>query len=97
MKVFTKACLGIAVAAATAQLAYAQEQNSTEVAATTQIEEVRVTGSRIVRKDYTSSSPVATLDAEVIEGFVAVTVEEQLNAMPQFIAGNSSSTIAIGG
>jgi len=61
------------------------------------LEEVMVTGSRIVRKDYSSSSPVATLGAETIESFGSVTVEESLNAMPQFIAGNSSATLGING
>ena len=75
--------------------AYAQDTSSDSDEGV--VEEIRVTGSRIVRKDYASSSPVVTIDNEDVNSFGAVTVEETLNNMPQFIAGSSSSTIAIGG
>lgn len=94
MKIISKTKLALAVALASSSLSYGQSNpaNGEQV-----LEEILITGSRIVRKDYSSSSPVATLSVETIEGFGAVTVEETLNALPQFIAGNSSSTIAIGG
>jgi outer membrane receptor protein involved in Fe transport len=60
------------------------------------LEEIVVTGSRIVRKDYSSSSPVVTIDAEEMTEFGEITVEQSLNAMPQFIEGTNSGTVAIG-
>lgn len=61
------------------------------------IEEIRVTGSRIVRKDYSSSSPVVTVTAGQLEEFGAVTVEQTLNTMPQFTEGANAGTLSIGG
>lgn len=100
MRKFPVNLLRASVVIATMQLAGGQlalAQSSPAKAEQGVIEEVFITGSRIVRKDYSSSSPVATIEQEQMTGFGAVTAEEALNAMPQFIAGNSSSTIAIGG
>jgi outer membrane receptor protein involved in Fe transport len=60
------------------------------------LEEIVVTGSRIVRKDYSSSSPVVTIDVEEMTEFGEITVEQSLNAMPQFVEGTNSGTVAIG-
>lgn len=57
--------------------AAAQEESSEE------IEEVVVTGSRIKRRDFTSPSPLATVDRSTIEFSGQPTVEETLNQMPQ--------------
>ena len=89
---FAVAAAPLAAAAAMAPFAYGQGAG-----AETTIEEVTVTGSRIVRKDYSSSSPVVTTDVEEIREFGAVTVEQQLNVMPQFQEGNTSTTNALGG
>ena len=61
------------------------------------VEEIRVTGSRIVRRDYSSSSPVVTVGVEQMTEFGAVTVEQSLNTLPQFTEGSNAGTIAIGG
>jgi len=97
MNKLSKICIGVAIAISGGSLAFAQGETDQQTNEAKAIEKISITGSRIKRKDYASSSPVATVDAEVLEGFGSVTVEETLNSMPQFIAGNSSSTIAIGG
>lgn len=99
MNKLSKICLAVTMAIAGGNIAFAEEVANEQgnKAKDTEIEKISVTGSRIKRKDYSSSSPVATVDADVLEGFGAVTVEETLNALPQFIAGSSSSTLAIGG
>lgn len=51
----------------------------------TQIEEVVVTGSRIKRQDYTSISPLVTLDAEQITLSGVTAVEDLLNDAPQLV------------
>ena len=61
------------------------------------LEEVHVTGTRIRRKDNSSSSPVVTIGVEQIEVSGAVTVEQYLNTLPQFTEGSNSGTISIGG
>src|SRR5690242_8423874 len=54
--------------------------------------DIIVTGSRIERPDLTSSSPVAVLSPQQLKQNNAVTVEELLNANPQFVPGQASSS-----
>jgi len=58
---------------------------------------VTVIGSRIARLDKYLSSPVISIRREQIEEFGAITVEEVLNTLPQFIDGQTAATNAIGG
>ncbi|MGC1271230.1 MAG: TonB-dependent receptor [Croceibacterium sp.] len=43
-----------------------------------------VTGSRIARPDYTATSPIVSVDAELLEESAAVNLEANLNRLPQF-------------
>ena len=54
--------------------------------------DIVVTGSRITRPDLVASSPVATLSAEALKANNAVTVEELLNANPQFVPGSNAAS-----
>ena len=56
------------------------------------LEEITVTGSRIVRRDYQSASPIATVDAELFEQNAVITVESVLNTLPQFVPAITSSS-----
>jgi outer membrane receptor protein involved in Fe transport len=49
------------------------------------LEEVVVTGSRIVRQDFTANSPVQTVDETLFDETSAVGVETVLNRLPQFV------------
>ncbi|MGD8809683.1 MAG: TonB-dependent receptor plug domain-containing protein, partial [Gammaproteobacteria bacterium] len=49
------------------------------------IEEITVTGSRIVRRDLVSASPIVTVETERFEQSSTVGVESVLNTMPQFV------------
>ena len=51
------------------------------------VEELVVTGSRIVRRDLESNSPLITIDAQMLEDNAFVSVEEALNDLPQFMVG----------
>jgi outer membrane receptor protein involved in Fe transport len=57
------------------QTAHAQDES---------LEEVLVTGSRIVRRDLSASSPIMTVDAERFDASSTLSVESVLNQMPQF-------------
>jgi outer membrane receptor protein involved in Fe transport len=46
--------------------------------------EVVVTGSRIVRRDFTSSSPIVTVNSSTFQNTANVAVEATLNKLPQF-------------
>lgn len=56
------------------------------------LEEVTVTGSRIVRRDYSSQSPIVTIEAQTFENRANIGLEAALNQMPQFnVAGTQAS------
>ena len=50
-----------------------------------EIEEITVTGSRIVRRDLVSSSPIVTIDSSRLENSSTISIESVLNQMPQFV------------
>lgn len=89
----TRTAGGLSIALAVSQ-ALAQAPAGSDPAA---LEEIRVTGSRILRKDNSSSSPVVTVGVEQVKEVGAVTVEQFLNTMPQFTEGSNAGTISIGG
>ena len=63
-----------------ASIAHAQSDDSAEA-----VEEITVTGSRIVRKDYETSSPVFTLDESAILDAGTPQIEQVLNELPQLV------------
>jgi iron complex outermembrane recepter protein len=70
--------------------------SSSDKNAESQLEEITVTGSRIVRRDLESNSPLTTVDKEKLEDNTFISVEEALNDLPQFMVGgvnNSSASV----
>ncbi|MET0282600.1 MAG: TonB-dependent receptor [Steroidobacteraceae bacterium] len=49
-----------------------------------ELEEVQVTGSRIVRRDLDSNSPLVTVEGEQLENRAGLNVESYLNELPSF-------------
>ncbi len=95
MKKVHRAAALLLTAAASVPLG-AQEANS-EAAAQAPIEEITVTGSRIVRKDFVASSPITTVSGDSIAATGAVTVEAALNQLPQFTIGANQTNAGFGG
>lgn len=60
---------------ALAPVAYAAEDS---------LEEVVITGSRIVRRDYESNSPITTVDAADFESQTGLNIESYLNQLPEY-------------
>lgn len=58
---------------------------SSAVAQETALEEVVVTGSRIVRRDLEAASPILTVESQMFEESSALAVEAVLNQLPQFV------------
>lgn len=54
--------------------------------------EVTVTGTRIVQRDYTASSPIATVSGDVLASTGATTLESALSMFPQFTVGSGPTT-----
>lgn len=68
--------VGIPVAEPNAQQTSDSEQNA-------EIEEIVVTGSRLKRRDFTSPSPISTINSDTIGFSGQPTLEETLNQTPQ--------------
>ncbi|HEX5764509.1 MAG TPA: TonB-dependent receptor plug domain-containing protein, partial [Woeseiaceae bacterium] len=71
------ACLGLG------SMAYGQQPTETA----SPLEEVVVTGSRIVRRDLDAPSPILTVDSEAFDQNSSIGVEAVLNQYPQFNPG----------
>ncbi len=67
------------------QRAFAQEARAREEG----LSEVVVTGSRIVRRDYNSDSPIVTVSSDALTNTSEIGVEQSLNKMPQFVPGQN--------
>ena len=55
---------------------YAQEEG---------LEEITVTGSRIVRRDFEANSPILTVEEEAFDNTMSVGIETVMNQLPQFV------------
>jgi outer membrane receptor protein involved in Fe transport len=62
-----------------------------------QVEEVVVTGSRIARRDFVSSSPIVTQSIEAIQASGQIGLENVLEQLPQFAPGQGENTTPLGG
>src|SRR5689334_14878584 len=79
------AILSAAALAGMAQQVMAQEASSTDSKKDEGLEEIHITGSRIVRKDIEANSPTLTISSETLENRTEFSVESALNELPQFI------------
>src|SRR5690606_6964028 len=53
--------------------------------------QIVVTGSRIIRRDYEANSPIVTVDQSTLENRSDIGVEDALNELPQFTPAGSSA------
>ena len=81
-----------ALMAVAAAPAFAQD-----AAAEAEVDDVVVTGSRIVRQDFEAISPVTTVSSETIELTATLTVDSLLNTLPSVVAGNTRTSNNAGG
>ena len=58
-----------------------------------EVDEIIVTGSRIARSDFSSTSPIVTYGEEAIAQSGTVNIEQAMNQLPQFVQGQTSSTV----
>src|SRR4029077_805255 len=80
--------VALALQASLSQLAHAQQASDSDEG----LAQVTITGSRIVRRDYEANSPIQTIDASALENKAAVTIEDTLNKMPQFVPAATGYT-----
>ena len=81
------AAVALALASAATTPGYAQEKSP-------ELQEVVVTGSRIIRRDYVSQSPIVTVGSEALETHSSTGVESALNQLPQFTTAGTASTLS---
>lgn len=80
----------LAAAWITSPAAVAQEDEE-------RIEEITVTGSRLIRRDLDAASPVVVVSEAAVRSAGNVTIEETLNELPQLASDNTSSVNSGGG
>jgi outer membrane receptor protein involved in Fe transport len=49
------------------------------------LEEITVTGSRIVRRDFEANSPILTVDEQAFDNTMSIGIETVMNQLPQFV------------
>lgn len=95
MKIIGVSIVGLAIASVLGAASAATEDSTSRDEDV--IQEITVTGSRIVRKDYEASSPITSVSSDVIESTGAVTAEAALNQLPQFAIGANATNAGWGG
>jgi outer membrane receptor protein involved in Fe transport len=70
---------------------FAQEADQEQ---TLVLEEIQVTGSRIVRRDAVANAPVVTVGEEILNASSSGSLEVQLTRLPQFVAAETPTTEA---
>jgi iron complex outermembrane receptor protein len=83
-----RAAVAAAISGACAVPAVAQDSDSTAPAADG-LQEVQITGSRIVRRDMETTSPLITVEREVLQKNSYISIEQALNELPEFMAGGA--------
>ena len=79
-----------------ASAAQAQEQEASPAGGS--LEEIVITGSRLLRsRDFQAVSPVQTIDLEQIQSSGNITLEDTLNKFPQLKPDNTGTTNQSGG
>lgn len=93
-KLLATTMIGGAILAMAATPSFAQTTNEAA-----EVGEIVVTGSRITRQDYRSTSPVVTVGAADFQQTGSVTIETLLNDLPQFTPsiGSTSNNPSNGG
>jgi outer membrane receptor protein involved in Fe transport len=83
--------LSVSVGAAIASMAVGAVSPSAH-AQEVQLEEIVVTGSRIVRRDYVSNSPIVTIESDQFESQNGLNFERYLNQLPNYNPASTPTT-----
>jgi len=86
--------VAMAIQASVIPAAYSQQAPAATGAkpAEESLEQIVVTGSRIVRRDYVANSPIQTVDSMSLENKAAISIEDTLNELPQFVPAATAYT-----
>src|SRR6201996_4115251 len=97
VRVAVAIALGTVAVMASAPRVFAADADASDVAKPaaaddSALQEVTVTGSRIRRKDLTSSSPLISVDAEQLEARSGLNIESYLNELPNYNPAQTPTT-----
>src|SRR5579862_5958431 len=84
-----KTAIALAVATACSSNAIAADAADTPKAGEESLSEVVVTGTRILRSDYSSPSPLVTISQDQLQATPQVSIDQALEKLPQFNPGNN--------
>src|SRR6185503_7745216 len=84
--------LSIAIAATLAFPAISLHTAQAQDAPADTLEQIVITGSRIVRRDYDANSPIQTIDRSAFESQNSIALETALNELPQFVPAAQGMT-----
>lgn len=85
-----RAAVAAAISASYAMSALGQEATASDAPKKDNepvLQEVSVTGSRIVRRDTETTSPLVTVEREILEKSSYISIEQALNELPEFMSG----------
>jgi iron complex outermembrane receptor protein len=85
--------VALAISSAASSVVVAAEA-SAEEEEVVELDEVQVTGSRIVRRDLQAASPIVTVESQIFEESSTLAVESVLNQLPQFVPANTQFNTA---
>ena len=85
LSVSVSAAIGVMALGGVTERSYAQNNGASA-------EEIVVTGSRIVRRDFNSNSPITTVDASDFETQTGLNIESYLNQLPEYNPASSPVT-----
>jgi len=94
-KAITPSLLSLSIAAAlcsVGSLAFAPKAHAQEAAPNNALEEVVVTGSRILRRDNSSNSPIVTIESDQFQAQMGLNFEAYLNQLPEYNPAASPTT-----
>jgi len=83
---------GLLATSIAAALASGWSAQSIAQEAPAELEEVTITGSRIVRRDFDANSPIQTVGSEMLSETSAIAIETTLNKLPQFVPAATQFT-----
>lgn len=82
-----RVAVALALAGAGIAPALAQDAGENRAAAEPEVGEVVVTGTRIVRPDFSSDSPVVSVSSQALQSTAEVGIDQALSKLPQFVPG----------
>jgi iron complex outermembrane recepter protein len=84
-----RAAVAAAISGTCAVPAVAQDAEPSATEPTDGLQEVQITGSRIVRRDMETTSPLITVEREILQKNSYISIEQALNELPEFMAGGA--------